>query len=51
MEEHFTEFEYDLRDFHEFNQFTITYFGISLLTLFYMNYIILRITITNFEKQ
>ena len=42
MEEHFTEFEYDLRDLHQFQ---------SLLTQFYMNYLILHITITNFEKQ
>ena len=42
MEEHFTEFEYDLRGLHQFQ---------SLLTQFYVNYLILHITITNFEKQ
>ena len=42
MEEHFTEFEYDLRDLHQFQ---------SLLTQFYMNYLILHITITNVEKE
>ena len=41
-EEHFTEFEYDLRGLHHFQ---------SLLTPFYMNYLILHITTTNFEKQ
>ena len=42
MEEHFTEFKHDLRGLHQFQ---------SLLTQFYMNYLILHITLTNFEKQ
>ena len=41
MEEHFTEFEYDFRGLDQFQ---------SLLTQFYMNYLILHIAITNFEK-